>query len=563
MLPLCAVLALFVSASPVVLAGQGEQAFDFDERAAEHLYSRFGFGAGQAEISRAVGRGFDATMTELFNGGRGIEPFHVEGLEREEVRSVLGMDEVSRQAVLAERRRRDRRQMQAYEAWWIERMIAGDDPLRDRMTLFWHGFFTSNYAEVSRSHEMIAQHRLLRDNALESYSAMLQGIVRDPAMLRYLDNDQNRRQEPNENLARELLELFSLGEGNYGEQDIREIARALTGYAVTAEGEFRFDPRRHDRGIKEIFGTRGRHDADSVVRLLLKQPECARHVMRRMLTYLEGVAPDDARLEEYAAVLRNSDYALRPVLEKLMRDPRLYRNEIVGARVAGPIDFLVGMSRRLDVQPPMRLVSLASANLGQALFRPPNVKGWEEGPAWITTASMLQRGNVAGLLLGTVDLNERDTDAASQRRPLARGGEAPPSMDEPDAEGRLDDEGSMGGAMDDAMTPPARAGGGAQARFGRDLLRALGEAWTPPLNMTWRMERAGARTDVAIAYRVASELLAITPPAETLARLERYLAVERDARGIADGELLAHSKSEEVLRRLAHLVLSSPEAQLH
>lgn len=565
-------LALLSSLAPAAQRRGASQETPWDARAAEHLLSRAGFGARPAEIARALERGLEATVEELLRGGRAVEPFFVERPDLAEVRSTAGMGPDERRQAQNERRRDDRRQMQAYEAWWIERMLAGDDPLRDRMSLFWHGFFTSSYVDVRRSHEMIAQHGLLRDNALESYAVMLRGIVRDPAMLRYLDNDQNRRQEPNENLARELLELFSLGEGHYSEQDIREIARALTGYAVAPDGEFRFVPRLHDRGPKEILGVRGRHDADAVVEILLRQPACARHVAGRILTYLEGMPPEPARLEEYAAVLRSHDYALAPLLEKLFLDPRFYRDEIVGARVAGPIDFLVGMARRLDVRPPVRLISQAAANLGQNLFQPPNVKGWEEGPAWITTASMLQRGNVAGLLLGTVDLQERDWGGAAPAGPQARRVPGGRALDPAGTEAELDEEpeGEMGGAMEPGMRPrppgapaPQPGAQNPQQRLARELMRALGEAWTPPLNLTWRLRQAGLEDDAQIARRLAADLLAIPVPAETLARLERYLVGERAARGIAAGSLLAHPRSEEILRRLAHLILSSPEAQLH
>lgn len=569
----CVLLPFGAQASAQRSAKVPAEAIHWDARNAEHLLNRAGFGARPDEVERALERGLAATVEELLRGGRAVEPFHVERPEVGELLSMAGMEPDARRQAQNERRRDDRRQMQAYEAWWLERMVAGDDPLRERMTLFWHGFFTSSYVDVRRSHEMIAQHTLLRGNALESYAAMLRGIVRDPAMLRYLNNDQNRRQDPNENLARELLELFSLGEGHYSEQDIREIARALTGYAVAPDGEFRFVARLHDRGQKEILGVRGRHDADAVVGILLRQPACARHVAGRILTYLEGVAPEEARLEEYARVLRKNDYALAPLLEQLFLDPRFYRDEVVGARVAGPVDFLIGMGRRLDVRPPMRLVAMASANLGQALFQPPNVKGWEEGPAWITTASMLQRGNVAGMLLGTVDFGERSAPPAPPAGPLARARELNRGADpfRPDAEQDGEMEEGMGAADEPGMRPrpmrpgetPPQEGANAQQRVARELLRALGEAWVPPINLTWRMQRAGATEDAAIVRRLAGDLLAIRPPADTLARLERYLAGEREARGIADGGLLAHARSEEVLRRLAHLILSSPEAQLH
>src|SRR5258707_11922983 len=176
---------------------------------------------------------------------------------------------------------------------------------------------------------------------------MLAGMPKDPALLTYLDNQVNKKGNPNENLARELLELFSLGIGNYQEQDIKEIARALTGRGVDGHGLYSYNKGAHDDGEKSFLGEKGKFDGDDVVRIVLAQGACPRYVARRILAYLEGAEPAKERLAEYAAFLRAQNYELRPFLKKLFLDPAFYREEILGARVQGPVEFLVGMSRRL------------------------------------------------------------------------------------------------------------------------------------------------------------------------------------------------------------------------
>ncbi|MEM7516615.1 MAG: DUF1800 family protein, partial [Planctomycetota bacterium] len=240
----------------------------WDARAVEHLYSRAGFGASRREIERGVKKGVTGLVDELLNERYEEDPFFYERMGIDDAERMRDLEREERRKLIRERNRADRLQMQAFGAWWIDRMIEGHDPLRERMTLFWHGFFTSSYKEVSRSDEMIAQNELFREHGLGSYRALLHGIVRDPAMLRYLNNDKNRKQAPNENLARELMELFTLGEGNYTEEDVKEAARALTGHRANRQGEFDVRWRSKDRGPKTILGVEGRHDAKTLVEIL-------------------------------------------------------------------------------------------------------------------------------------------------------------------------------------------------------------------------------------------------------------------------------------------------------
>lgn len=540
----------------------------WNARTVEHLFNRAGFGASPAVVEAALARRPEEVVEELVSGGREVEPFYVEGptpLQRMDESELSGSEKARLRSAI---RNADRKQMSAYAQWWLDAMASGADPLRDRMTLFWHGFFTSSYRDVRRSDLMAQQHEMLRAEALGSYAVMLYEIVHDPAMLKYLNNDVNKKGRNNENFARELMELFSLGEGNYTEQDIKEVARALTGMRYDLEGDYKFRRGQHDFGKKKVLGEQGRLDGEDVVRILLEQEACARWVAGRVIEYLEGVKPSEKRLDFYAALLRESNYELAPLLRSLLLDPDFYRDEVVGTRVQGPVDYAVGALRRLDMRVPASFVREATAELGQELFLPPSVKGWDEGPAWITTSSLMLRGNLAGMMLGVVDLNAVFGERFARARDLARA-DTPrrPDFDSPDSE--VDDD-VMGGddeMMDDEMMEsddeePRRRGQQDLPKVIRDLRGEIGSNYIPRINLRWRMQRAGLTHDVEIVAYLLESGLAIEVPEDLHTRLMDRLRGERDLLGAKDGELLDHPEAEKVLRRALHWVLSTPAAQL-
>lgn len=562
-----ALLLLVPGPDPAVAAVapvQGSSELTWDARAVEHLYNRAGFGVRSDEIREALRRSPEEVVDSLLHGGREVEPPH---LVQESTADTMEMGDLSREQrrrARALRKREDLAQLHDHERWWVERMVRHDDPLRDRMTLFWHGLFATKYQTVKRSYDLIQQHRMLREGALGNYGDLLRGIVRDPAMIRFLDNEKNKKGAPNENLARELMELFSLGEGNYTEIDVREVARALTGESRDALGNHVYNAKHHDGGEKTVLGETGRHGADEVVEILLRQSACSRYISRRILTYLEGVEPDELRLAEYAAFLEEQEYELRPFLRRLLLDPRFYRDEVVGARVSSPLDYYVGLTRRLSIELEPRVLLAAAEQLDQDLFEPPSVKGWDEGLAWITTGSLLQRGNTTGLLLGTVDVTE-SFRVEPERDPLAEPSGAPMES----GEGNEGDEGdgSMESAGMEGMARSDRAGEPARDQLPRELrtvTRALGDGYRPRVNLTHRMRVQGRETDGEIVNRLLGELLAIEPPADTRARVLAHFIAEREEAGLGEEDFLADAeRSEPVLRRLAHLILSLPEAQLH
>jgi hypothetical protein len=534
------VLLLVPAAQDAPGPADPEQAseFEWSRREAQHLFNRAGFGADRADIERAVALGRDAFLAELLATDDYFEePFYARTKSQKQLRGPEGMAPEDQREMRSMRRRKDRVQLHEFLSWWGERMLEGEEPLRERMTLFWHGHFTSSMDDVKDSFEMIRQNQFFRTHALGSFRDLAHGIARDPAMLEYLDNDVNRKGNPNENFARELMELFTLGEGNYTEEDVKEAARAFTGWTDNG-GKFRFKSLRHDDGEKTVLGVTGNLDGDDVIEILLEQDACRRFLAGKLIHYFEGIDPRPARLARYADALGESDYDVAKFLAKLFSDPAFYRGAVVGTRIASPVDYLVGASRRIGVEPPPRLVLLCTGLLGQRLFHPPNVKGWDGGETWITTSSLMQRGNLVGVLLGEVTIDDfLDYD------PL-----------EDDELAALMEAGLE--AVDD--NPRRNLG-----RL-RELKRFSNQTWSARINFTARMKRLEARSDGKITRAMLADLLAIEAPPETRRAMTTLLTRERKAAGLEKNKLLAHPGiCEPILRRLAHLILSLPEAQLN
>jgi len=539
---------------------------------AEHLLNRAAFGASAVEVRAAVERGRAATIEQLFAPSPPQDPPWFERVVLPERKKLRELSDDEFQVLERAARETDRRQLVELWNWWLQRMACGVDPLRERMVLFWHGHFTTSTDKVTRSWPVVQQHRLLREHALGSYEALLRGIIAYAAMLTYLDNTNNRRGRPNENLARELMELFSLGQGNYVEADVKEAARALTG-RTTRNNEYYFDAGAHDAGEKSVLGTKGKLDGEQLVDILLAQDACPRWIAGRLLSWFEGAPPSSERVEHYARLLEDSGWRVEPVLRALFADPEFYRDEIVGARVASPVDYLVGSARRLRLEVPSFVLNGGAILLGQKLGAPPTVKGWDEGLPWITTSTLMQRGNLAGLMLGTVTLDQVVSQADLVAGNMARLDAGLPAQSADD---------SMGSASDDSMAEfamgsssmseepmsaerlkglkPGKANGAAIA-----LLRRLDSTgYLPRANFTARVRAAGAASDAEVADALLDDLLAIPAPAETRERMRLYLARERADRDLREGAWLEDDQtSERILRRVAHLILSLPEAQLH
>ncbi len=412
--------------SPALTAGtEPLKASAFDYRAAQHLMSRAGFGGTPAQVRALADMGFDKAVDALVEyGGFAYDPVNPEDFDRDFIRPQTDAERTELQrarrekdeAVVEAYQRReneakanDRRQLVEMKKWWLKRMIETPRPLEEKMTLFWHGHFATGFRTIEDSWHMFQQNQLFRSHATGNFSKLVLEVIRDPAMLRYLDNNQSRKGRPNENLARELLELFVLGEGSgYSEQDIKEGARALTGYTYE-DDEFTFKDDNHDGGPKTIFGQRGNWNGDEFARLALGRNAASEFLCGKLYRFFVNDGPDRAAadraaqqafVKKLAAQLRGAQYQLKPVLKTLFRSAHFYAPQNRAAVIKSPAQVVVQTIRQYRT-PPRQLSALASALdlMGQDLFQPPNVKGWEGGRSWINTSTLFVRQNVAVYLL--------------------------------------------------------------------------------------------------------------------------------------------------------------------
>jgi uncharacterized protein (DUF1800 family) len=298
--------------------------------------------------------------------------------------------------------------------WWLYCMLQGGHPLREKMTLFWHNHFATSLVKVQNPALMFRQNCLLREHALGRFDAMLQAVSRDGAMLFWLDSNSNVKGRPNENYARELMELFSLGVGNYTEKDVREAARAFTGWRSDGVG-FAFDAHLHDTGAKTVLGQTGAWDGGDVVRIVLEQPCSARFLIRKLYREFisENAAPPDALLEPLCESFRKGGHDIAGLMRTILSSRHFYSNHAFRQRIKGPVEYVLGsvqaVYRRCSQNDPdykalpqQVLVSKIGA-IGQTLFSPPNVKGWPGGGSWLNTSTLLERANFAEeLAMGTL-----------------------------------------------------------------------------------------------------------------------------------------------------------------
>ncbi len=277
--------------------------------------------------------------------------------------------------------------------WWYGEMIATDSPLTERMVLFWHGHFTSSIQKVSVANLMLEQNLLLRRYALGSFRDLVHAIARDPAMLVYLDGQGSVKAHPNENFARELMELFTLGEGHYTEQDVREVARAFTGwYLDGTTGEPIYDPRRHDDGPKTILGRTGNWDGDAAIDIILDRPEVGQLIVSELWREFISPDPDPRAVAALAQQFRVQGYEIRLLLRSLLTSDAFWSPGVRGTLVKSPVVLAVGTARLLGLdESSAARVADAVRPMGEELFQPPTVKGWPWGDAWITTTTLLAR----------------------------------------------------------------------------------------------------------------------------------------------------------------------------
>lgn len=362
----------------------------FDE--ARHLLSRAGFGGTPDEIRSLMTSDRQGAVTHLLTmpGNKAVTP------PPAWIHRLPPLPKLRK--VWTDRERKafhEQLKMQGHElkAWWYRELVTTRHPLLERMTLFWHNHFTSSLHKVRWPAFLYQQNVLFRLYALGSFRTLLQAIAKNPAMLLYLDTQTNRREHPNENFARELFELFTLGEGHYTEEDIKQAARAFTGWHLDHQtGAFRIDLRHHDDGPKQVFGKQGHFEGDDILSLTLEQPQLARYLVGKLWREFVSDQPDPVTVGRLADSFRRKNYEVAEVLKELFLTAEFWAPENRGVLIKSPVELIVGTTRLFNLPLDEATPHIAyGRRLGQDLFDPPNVKGWPGGLRWITTSTLLDR----------------------------------------------------------------------------------------------------------------------------------------------------------------------------
>ena len=413
------------SLHPLLRPYRPSESSPFDYTKAAHLLNRAGFGGTPEEIEKVMKLGpqdavdwlldFPDAPAEEMSQTDVPDLSSIEGYPRnfKEINvKMRGMTPEERMRYRQMLMRDNREAVLATGAWWLKRMAYGPRPLQEKMTLFWHGHFTTSAKDERSASLMWNQNELLRRNAVGNFRQFVREISRDPAMLDYLNNQQNRKAHPNENYARELMELFTLGIGNYTEYDIREGARAFTGWAHDGE-EFIFRKYDHDDGQKTFFGRKGDYDGDDVIDIILQHQACARYIAGRFYTFYVHEEPEPGMLQSLGETLREGNWEIRPIIRNLFTSQAFYSDKAIGSQIKSPIQLVVGTIRLLGIDMPQpRVLTGALNQMGQVPLEPPNVKGWPGGRAWINTSTTFVRYNTAVWLAGggqmTVDAGRKN-----------------------------------------------------------------------------------------------------------------------------------------------------------
>ncbi len=358
---------------PAILQPFAASARDpFDLAKAGHLWRRAAFAGSLAQRQESVQQGVEQAVSSL--------------LDLQKPKADPAMAGVQALADLPRIR-----------SYWLWRMLAGEQRLRQRMTYFWHGHFATSNQKVQNPRMMLRQVATLHDLALEIFDDLLLAVSRNPAMIRFLDNDSNKKGRANENYARELFELFALGRGQYSEEDIREAARAFTGWHIKNE-EFFFDAKAHDTGSKSVFGKHGAFDGSDIVGMTVQRPESATFLCRKLLAFFVHPQPEAAEVQALAQVYQDMQRDLGKTLSVLLRSRLFFSPRAYRSRVKSPADLVLGLVRSLGSNAAPMALSQAMGRLGEVLLEPPSVEGWHQERPWLTSATWILRSNFAASL---------------------------------------------------------------------------------------------------------------------------------------------------------------------
>jgi len=374
------------------------------KRQIQHLYWRAGFGPDPCNLNNAIGKTANDLVDHLFTSSEKAEYLKMDFSKLAVDRKSLSREEKKELRKLATK------MVYELDVMWLEQMVETKAVLREKMTFFFHDHFA---VRIKNPKENLDLNNILRKHALGNFGDLLMEVSKSPAMIGFLNNKQNKKDSPNENFAREVMELFTLGRDNvYTETDIKEAARAFTGWSV-ANGEFIFRQRQHDTGSKTTLGETGNFDGEDVIRILLKQKQTARYLATKILDFLVGRPIPDAHLDVFTDIFYDSNYDLEVFIRAILTSEIFYQEETIACKIKSPTELLVGMTRLFEIEykEPKAIVQI-QRKLNQVLFFPPNVAGWSGGRAWIDSSTLMIRLKLSSLLLnfGVIEWDEKGDD---------------------------------------------------------------------------------------------------------------------------------------------------------
>ena len=446
--------------------------------------------------------------------------------------------------------------------WWADRMVATDHPLEEKMALFWHGHFATGEDKVRDYRKMLVQLELFRRRATGNFRELLIGVAKDPAMLVFLDAGKNIKGAPNENFGREVMELFTMGVGNYTERDIREAARAFTGW-VDDDLSFKVDLGKHDDGEKTFLGRTGNFDGVDILDIILDQKVTANYIAGKIYRFFVRDDVSPIFQEHLGGILRDDGYEIAPLLRTIFLSKDFYSPPSVGTRIKGPVELIISTYRKLGLKvlPGIPDFNATSSELGQMLLNPPTVAGWAQGRAWVTPGLLLARGNFAREVVfpDTINFIDPNFDPGQEIREvnnrILRGLDITAATMQKSADT----------AGDKAMANVLANNEEFNTRYGslkgwQEATRKIKPILRAPAQFSLAdiVLSAQAKTTEDVVDLLLKRFLTVPPDGEARAILVAFLDEQLGTRDIAR----AATYLEEPLRALLHLILSMPEYQL-
>jgi|TARA_B110000091_G_scaffold69914_1_gene76928 hypothetical protein len=593
-------LALLSSASTAQLAGlassQDDLApitnADWNFETAAHLLERAGFGGTPAQIEALAALSPIAAVNSLVNfepannrhlqafehsgiHDAGLEPFPPSRPATTELAKATGQALGIKVKQEGNRRlqpvvnkffywlRASRLETNRVAYWWADRMVASNNPLQEKMALFWHGHYAVNQTKVRDYRKLLVELEMFHEMGTGSFRDLMVAVAQDPAMLSFLDAGVNLKGAPNENFAREIMELFTMGVGNYSETDIREAARAFTGWNYV-DLDFVINEDQHDNDVKNFLGHSGNFDGVEIIDIIMEQPVTAEYIASKIYRFFVREELSQSLAEELGNILRDADYDVATLLNAIFISKDFYSAPSVGSQIKSPVQLAISTYRKLGLEsvPGVPDFNQATGALSQSLFRPPTVAGWAGGRSWMTPGLLLERGNFArDVLFPDINFVPPDrVNGSSEIRSVAdriRQGLDITSATQPSSlgEGGIMAESNMLADRDEEFN----------TRYGsfRGWQMAIEKVIPIPrhtarLNLSKMLDERGVEnTTEAVDYLLA-RFMRVQPDNSTRSMLISFLNEDLGTTSITE----AQTYMEDSLRLVLHLIMSQPEFQL-